>query len=198
MDERAALIAEARNALYAAFRYRVRPQSNVIVHVAEEETTNRKNPGPKATRPAVYSRPLLVDGQQLTGRTHRALAELTQQQQQWLNWNYRPVSSARDAYGQAFHRGYFAEYAAERLPGCKTGARHAIRYLIAKAMRQTQDINPGYVPSPPHHLSQITRNAWNRKYRPHWQAIIADLDRLDSEACYALGLRLSEKEQPID
>jgi len=198
-DVRSVIINEGRSAVHRAFHHWALPKESPIAyfdgaHRPKQPRRSKSRPRTQvmhavATRPSGYSKPNLVPGQQITGHTHRAIAELEPLQFLWIQYRYRPWGSARTAHGEHFQRDYFRRYAAEHLQGCKIGTRRLVRYLIAVAVDGGGKQDSGFLPlgyDLPAGID-INRRNWNKTYLPHWRRICLDITTIDNEALFEVG-----------
>jgi hypothetical protein len=136
-----------------------------------------------ATRPPGFSRPCLPDSQYLAGRIHKAIAELPQLENLWVNYAYRLPCVARREYAQNFHRRFFQEYEKQHLANARQGTRETIKALLQVAMQNEAD--PWHTVRPD--IDPKERHNWKKTYRPHFFQMGVDISLLDKTALARLG-----------
>ncbi len=142
---------------------------------------------------AGFSKPLLADGQLLTGYVHRYISELSPMEQHWLHFCYRGLAQKQGDSGHKFMRAYSQAYIELNAKGCRTGTRAIVREMVAFRMSQLSGALPMSAPFESSCVT-ISRKVWFKTFKEHWDKICDDLYRLDDSILYKIGCKLSLSE----
>lgn len=182
-----------------AFRVNARMGQSPIAHFGGQRRTTEQTPLPRqkssahqlhatATHASRSSHSPLVDRQALSGSTHQFINSMPPIDQSWLHFKYRPGDAKRDECAATFWRLFCAWLIDAHLTGCRATTRAHVREMVTWRMLQLTGRTPFAANFQPK-AGELTPQEW-KTLKPHWRRICDEINRIDEDALFAVGMSL--------